>query len=57
MLRLWSEIGAATATKTETETAAAADSDPDGRSKIVALLKRTCKIIPDALDSSQKEQL
>mmetsp|Transcript_6805 Transcript_6805/g.11267 ORF Transcript_6805/g.11267 Transcript_6805/m.11267 type:complete len:459 (+) Transcript_6805:182-1558(+) len=55
MLRQWSEIGASSATNPATEKEA--NSESDEQAKIVALLKRTCKIIPDALDSAQKQQL
>ena len=51
MLRQWSQIGLVTAAKPET------DSESSEHEKLITLLKRTCKIIPDALDSEQKQQL
>jgi hypothetical protein len=49
LLRLWSEIGTSDGMKCA--------EDSEEHAKIVGLLKRTCKIIPDAIDASQKEQL
>lgn len=56
MLRQWSEIGVSLATKPETDKKEA-DAESEEKAKIVALLKRTCKIIPDVLDFTQKQQL
>jgi hypothetical protein len=51
LLRLWSQVGASAAEKS------AEDSESAEHVQIVGLLKRTCKIIPDAIDAAQKEQL
>lgn len=55
MLRQWSEIGMSSASKPENDKDNSTESEE--QAKILVLLKRTCKIVPDALDSAQKKQL